>query len=48
MQDKRIKLTDFGAAQQKNLANYTLKNDQLIGSIPWMAPELLKALEAMD
>lgn len=27
MPDKQVKLTDFGAAQQKDLSNYTIKND---------------------
>ncbi|KAL4461548.1 hypothetical protein ABPG74_016172 [Tetrahymena malaccensis] len=43
--EKQIKLTDFGAAKRINITNFTKKSDELIGSLPWMAPELLQAIE---
>ncbi|KAL4490750.1 hypothetical protein ABPG72_021804 [Tetrahymena utriculariae] len=43
--EKQIKLTDFGAAKRINISNFTKKSDELIGSLAWMAPELIQAIE---
>ncbi|EAR94834.2 Serine/Threonine kinase domain protein (macronuclear) [Tetrahymena thermophila SB210] len=46
--ENKIKLTDFGAAKRINISNFTKKSDELIGSLSWMAPELVQAIEQYD